>query len=184
MEVEDDRGPAARRSSATSWRRRGSLKAQQREELVMLADQARQHDFGLERLRRVLKADVERQSRADLMRDQLLVRGVPPTARWREHTEWWTQEIAAALRPVVREQRDVTDTDLGQTVDEVMDEARAQRAARGSKCCVYVVVNACADRDLHNAFKWSLPQGFGDRDLARWRGTCISGLPLCAPASM
>lgn len=74
-EVEDDRG------------RCGSKKL--RRELLAAAEElkARQHDYELDRLSRARHVDVERKSRVEreLTRDQLLVWGVLPNARWREH---------------------------------------------------------------------------------------------------
>lgn len=65
------------------------FKAQQHEELMLLAGQARQIGYELGRLRRERYAVVERQRcvERERARDQLLVWGVPPEARWREHTE-------------------------------------------------------------------------------------------------
>lgn len=65
-----------------------------------MADKARQHVYELKRLRLARQADVERQSRVEreLARGQLLVWGVPPSARFRNSTArqaMWNRNLEA-----------------------------------------------------------------------------------------
>lgn len=93
-----------------------AFRAAHREEVALIADQARQHDYELDRLRRARLADIERQNRFERepMRSHLVVWGVPLSAKWRENTSWWADEITTASRPVIAESRDLFDVDVGQ----------------------------------------------------------------------